>query len=282
MNGEQIIFGQQAPFFVTSKKGFGAVENQITTQKQYGLDGEFFVNQSLTTREIEIDGEIVTTDSEDLTELRIKLSSVLNPSLAGTLTYQADGRTFVIDVLVEEAPTIDDSPKNLSQTFSLKFKALDPYWADQSEQNRLIQLSSVVNAFKFPLQIINDFVFANIKVGDIQQIENKGDVIVGMKIELKVTGAVINPKILNVVTQEYFGFAGSYDNGTVFNIVTIRGKKEVTKTLNGVTTNAMSERLPDSSFLQLDKGNNFLTLQADNGVGNVIGSISFSPLVVGV
>lgn len=280
--GGEVVFGQQPPFLITSLKGFGAVENEITTQKQYGLDGEFLVHQRATSRDLEIDGEIQTQNSADMLEKRIQLNGVLNPKLAGTLLYQKNGRTFEIDVLVLHAPILDEASSNLSQKFSLEFKAIDPYWMDKSEQDRLIHLSSVSPKFKFPLQIIKNFIFSGISAGDITEISNKGDVVVGMSIELKINGAVTNPKVLNVITQEYFGFSGTYQAGTVLNIVTTRGKKEVTKTIGDVITNAMSERMKDSSFLQLQKGSNFFMVQADAGAENMVGSVSFSPLIVGV
>lgn len=282
IEGGEVVFGQQPPFFITSKKGFGAVENEITTQKQYGLDGEFLVHQRSTSRNLEVDGEIQTHDSDDMLERRIQLNAVLNPKLAGTLLYQNNERTFEIDVLVLHAPILDEPSSNLSQKFSLEFKAIDPYWMDKSEQDRLIHLSSVSPKFKFPLQIIKNFIFSGISSGDITEIENKGDVVVGMTIELKISGTVTNPKVLNVITQEYFGFSGTYQAGTVLNIVTTRGKKEVTKMINDVVSNAMSERMKDSSFLQLQKGSNFFMVQADVGAENMVGSVSFSPLIVGV
>ena len=280
--GGEIVFKQLPPFVITSKKGFASVENEITTQKQYGLDGEFLVHQRLSSRELDIEGTVLGSSIDDLDEKRRQLSATLNPSLAGTLTYKVGERSFEIDVLVEQAPVMDESRSNLTENFSLSFKAIDPYWMDKSEEGRLVQLSSVVPKFKFPLQIINNFVFNDISSGNITEISNEGDVVVGMTIELQIRGAVTNPKILNVTTQEFFGFKGTYQSGMVLKIVTVRGKKEVTKTDNNITVNAMKDRLPDSSFLQLQKGTNFFMVQADVGVENIVGGVSFSPLIVGV
>ncbi|WP_180235174.1 phage tail domain-containing protein [Bacillus cereus] len=281
-DGDRITFGQQPPFLISSKKGFAAVQNTITSQKQYGLDGEYFIHQQLESRDLEIDGEITGMNDANLMNNRLNLIKVFNPNLAGVLQFSDNGRTFEIDVLVEEAPTMDSSRNNLTEKFSLKLKALDPYWMDKSEQNRFISLSSVVSNFKFPLSIGSNFTFGEISSGNISEIKNNGDVVVGMDIELRITANCKNPKVLNVMTQEFFGFNGTYTSGTTFNICTIRGKKEVTKIVNGVITNAMAERMVGSSFLQLEKGSNFLKIQADSGAENVIGSVTFSPLVVGV
>ena len=52
--------------------------------------------------------------------------------------------------------------------------------------------------------------------------------------------------------------------------------------MNGTEVNAMSERLENSTFLFLEKGANYLQVQADSGVDGVIVNLTFTPLVMGV
>ncbi|QDK70352.1 phage tail domain-containing protein [Lactococcus protaetiae] len=283
-NGDKVEFGQQPPFLVTSIKGLGGVGNIITKQQQYGLDGSFLVNQQLDDRAPGIEGEIIASSSSDLATKCQQLSSLLNPNTAGTLTYYPDnGKIYEIDVLIEQPPVFDEPQNNLTQTFSIDFVALDSYWIDKSQADKLIPLSSVKNKLTFPLRITSGFTFANISSNNIQTIINKGDVSVGVKITLRIISDVVNPKILNVGTGEYFRLEETYSAGTVLTIVTLRGEKEVTGVqADGTMFNALKDWDDDSVFLQLAQGSNFLQLQADEGAANMIGTIQFSPKVIGV
>jgi hypothetical protein len=282
IEGSEITLGQAAPFLVSSKKGFGAVENAITSQQQYGLDGEVVVGQRLESRDIEIDGEILAPDDATLQQLRREMSSVFNPKLAGTLIYTVDNNSYSIDVVVEKAPTLDDPQTNTALKYSIQLKAADPFWIDNSKASKLIQLSAVNKAFKFPLGITSTFIFAGITSGNIKEIDNSGDMAIGFKLTLRLIGIATNIKVLNIETQEYFGFEGTFASGTVLFANSIRGEKQMTQTVDGITTNAMSVRMDGSTFLQIAKGSNFFQIQADEGVENVIGEIQFSPVVLGV
>lgn len=280
--GVEVILGAVAPFFITEKEGFGAVENTLTTQKQYALDGEILVSQQLTTRELKLTGEILANDIVEMQDLRTKLVSAFNPQLAGTLYYSNADKSYMIDVVVEIAPSLDSSAQNLSQEFSIQLKALDPYWIDSTEYNKLIHLSEVKGAFIFPVAVTSEYVFAHIMTGNITKISNTGDVAVGGIFTLTMTADVENITILDVVTQETFTFPHKYDAGTILQVNTIRGEKQVTKTIDGVTTNAISERGLGSSFLQMAKGDNFIQVTAESGTLNILTDFKFTPLVMGV
>lgn len=283
-NGGQVTMGQRPPFLVTSKKGFGGVENEVTTQKQYGLDGSSLINQQLSERDLEIDFEVIASDKADLEDKKEQISSIFNSKIAGLLTYQKDnGKVYQIDVLVTQPPNFDESSVNLTQSFKVTFLSLDSYWVDKNQANKLIPLSSMKKNLTFPLRITKGFTFSDISSNTIQSIENKGDVEVGMTITLSFKADVVNPKLLNIDTGEFFRLEATYSQGTVITIVTLRGSKEVTGVLaDGTEFNALEDWDEDSVFLQLAQGTNFLQLQADNGAENMLGSIKFSPKVVGV
>lgn len=283
-NGGQVTMGLRPPFLVTSKKGFGGVENEVTTQKQYGLDGSSLINQQLSERDLEIDFEVIASDKADLEDKKEQISSIFNSKIAGLLTYQKDnGKVYQIDVLVTQPPNFDESSVNLTQSFKVTFLSLDSYWVDKNQDNKLIPLSSMKKNLTFPLRITKGFTFSDISSNTIQSIENKGDVEVGMTITLSFKADVVNPKLLNIDTGEFFRLEATYSQGTVITIVTLRGSKEVTGVLaDGTEFNALEDWDEDSVFLQLAQGINFLQLQADNGAENMLGSIKFSPKVVGV
>lgn len=284
IEGEQVTFGQQPPFLVKSKKGFGAVENIITKQQQYGLDGSILINQQLDDRTLEIEGEFIAADLADLENKRTQLASLHNPKLSGTLTYFSDsGKVYQIDVIVEQPPVMDESSNNLTQKYSVRFISLDSYWVDKNQGDKLISLSTLKKNLTFPLRINSNFTFAIRSVNSIQTILNNGDVAIGMVITLHFNGEVTNPKILDVTTGEYFRLDKKYTLGEKLTIITLKGQKEVILTLDdGTEENDIEFWDEDSVFLLLRKGNNFLQLQADDGVENMVGTIKISPKVLGV
>ena len=83
--------------------------------------------------------------------------------------------------------------------------------------------------------------------------------------------------------QTFFGFKGTFEPGTRFELSTVRGNLYAKKIVNGVETNAVPERMEGSSFFRLSKGDNYLQLKAANNSQNGITcEMQFTPLVSGV
>lgn len=281
-DGQTIEISYSRPFILTGLEGFGAVTNEIASKKVHDFDGAQFVGESLVVRDMSINCRIIADSQEELSIYRKQLESAFNPQLAGTLYFEEFGKSYSIDVKVEIGADFDLAKTQTSQEFQLVLKALDPRWRDTSYYDSLIPLSTAVNKFKFPLVITDSFVFASMVSGQIIEINNTGDYAVGGVFTIKIMGPVKNPRIYNVLTQHFFGFSGDYDLGTTLTVITVYGKKKVRKVVDGVETNAMSEHMSGSDFIVLEKGSNYLQIQADSGVNSTIGELNFTPLVVGV
>lgn len=281
--GSQIHFGMRPPFVVASKLGFGAVENRIVSEEQYGLDGEVLVSERLDKRDLTIKGTIIGESPQDLFRLQHALIQTLNPKVPGTLIYQAFDKEFQIDVLVVKAPEMDEATKNTTTTYVCTFLALDPYWRDMSIYHALIPLAVATKKHSWPLEITKSYAFATLKSGEIVPVVNNGDVMVGGTFYFTLGAEATDPEVYNVITQEFFRFRGAYPAGTRFKLVTLRGLKEAAMVdVNGVEQNAMPLRDPASTFLQLDKGDNYFQVRASSGIGSVIVQLDFQPLVGGV
>lgn len=282
-DGEELVMGRFAPFYMLSFSGFGTPETTITTQNLFGVDGAQKVARQISVREMEIILLIKGESFDELQDLKQRVIKVLNPALSGTIIYEVLDKIFEIDVEIIKGVDEGENNTSLTQKGSLQFKALDPYWRDRSEYNKLIPLSQVENKFKFPLQITEDYKFAEMKPGEIITIDNTGDAAVGAIFTLNFTKSVKNPRIYNVRTQEYFGFNHVFGAGDVVTINTIRNQKQVLYKENGEDAiNAMSMRTPGSSFLILNKGQTYLQIQADAGLEGIIANLDYSPLVLGV
>lgn len=282
-NGKELVLGRFAPFFMLSFSGFGTPENNVVSQNLFGIDGAQKIAQQLNVRDMEVIMRIMARNFDDLQHLKRTAISVLNPSLAGTIIYTTPNGKYEIDVEVIKG--IDEAEDNTATTqkASLQFRALDPYWRDRSFYNNLIPLSHVRNLFKFPVNIVEKFKFAEMIPGEIITIENEGDAQVGAVFTMSFTKVVENPKIYNIRTQEYFGFNKTFNAGDKVTINTIRNQKRVLfKPNGGEEVNAMSMRMQGSTFLVLNQGNTYLQIQATSGLEGIIANLDYSPLVLGV
>lgn len=281
--GEQIVMSAIPPYRLRSKTGFSSVENVIVSQSNYEQDGESFVSSSLDVRDIELEGKIIETDHASMLRLRGELVRIFNPKLSGTIVYENNIGTYQIDVLPELAPTFNESAKTgIGQPFLINLKALDPYFTDKSEIDAEIPMARIEPLFSFPLNITNTFEFAQLIAGDVIEIQNNGHVSVGAVFTINVNGPLVNPRLYNVITQDYFALKGTFMTGTKLRISTVRGKKKVEQNDGDGWFNIMTKRKVESKFLQIDRGINYLQLQADSGVKFTTSYIKFEPKILGV
>ena len=115
----------------------------------------------------------------------------------------------------------------------------------------------------------------------IVNVNNPGDVPCGMKIVFSALGEVENPYLLNVNTQEYFKIAKTMVAGETITVTTGFGNKRVVDVLNGVTSTILSIDL-ESTFLQLETGDNLYRYYADDGIDMLECKIYYSPQYLGV
>lgn len=287
-DGQTLTFQKGQSFSLRSKSGFETTETKVKEEEVYGTDGAMLISKKLSVRDMTISGEIVplttTHDHEELLTLRKNLISIMNPKLSGTITYFNDIGEYSIDVIPIFAPSFNEVNKTYKLPFLINLRALDPYWTDKSEIDAEIPMAREENLFEFPLEITNDFEFSRLIAGDVIEIQNNGDVAVGAVLTINVNGILVNPRLYNVITQEYFALNGTFTTGTKIRISTLRGKKRVEEdTGDGQGyRNIMTKRKVESTFLQIERGINYLQLQADEGVEFTTSYIRFEPKILGV
>lgn len=282
-DGQTLELGQKRPFLITSREGLEQVENEITSTTQYNLDGAQLVGQRLNTRLITLKGEVVGEYQDELEELRKDLISVFNPKIAGALEYHVGDNIYTIDVLAETAPKFGSTQTSQTYDFTIELRALNPYWYDVTDYNKLIPLSQIENQMTWPLEIKANYVFSSIISGNITTITNNGDVETGAEYTLKVSGDVQNVKVLNVVSGEFFKINYTFEAGDVIVLNTIHNNFSVKLTKSdGDVINLIGNRDLSSSFFQLNKGDNYIQVTADVGKDLIIADMKFTPLVLGV
>lgn len=283
--GESIIFSNTPPFILSEKEGFESVDNNIISTTGYDQDGESLVSQNLDVRNLTIGGSILGVDKEEYLTMRRELIRVFNPKIAGYISYTNDIGTYEIDCIPEFLPRINEQDykgSKRAKTFTLSLKALDPYFTDKSEIDAEIPMARIEPLFSFPLEITKNFEFARLIAGNVIEIQNNGDVTVGAVFTIDVNGPLVNPRLYNVITQDYFALKGTFMTGTKLRISTVRGKKKVEQNDGDGWYNIMTKRKVESKFLQIDRGINYLQLQADSGVKFTTSYIKFEPKILGV
>lgn len=283
-NGDSIVISHVAPFVYKSISGLGQAENELSSIKQYGVDGATKTTSSLAVRDMEIEMMIAADNFADLQDLKRNAIHVLNPKVAGTLTYTVAGKSYEIDVELIKGIDEGDANTALTQSTVLQFQALDPYWRDVSYYDRLVSLSTADNRFKFPLQITDAYIFSTVLTGQIVQVENAGDAVVGGEFTFTFTRTVVNPRIYNIKTTEFMEFNRTFVAGEKLVVVTTRNKKKMTLyDIDGEEVNAMQFRVVGSTFLQLDNTQtNYLQAQAQSGIEGMFVTLKFVPLKLGV
>ncbi|WP_251421093.1 MULTISPECIES: phage tail domain-containing protein [Lactococcus] len=284
--GEELRMDRFGPIYLKSYEGFGTPENEVYSQKTFGKRGQRKTgSSSLSYRDMSIKLAIKEPSFEALQEHERQVMRILNPELAGTILFRDNTGFYSIDVEVLKGYEADESNSASTATATLEFRALDPEWRDEDVANKAIPLSLYKNKLKFPLAIKPGFAFATLVPGEIVEIKNRGDFAVGFELDIRFSGLVTNPRVYNVITQEFFGWDGEFSSGSNLYLSTIYGKKETWyKSEDGaLSTNAMKIRAVGSSFFELDNINtNHLVMQADSNVEHAISKISFTPLIIGV
>ena len=116
----------------------------------------------------------------------------------------------------------------------------------------------------------------------IVNVYNEGDVKSGMRIVFSAIGTVVNPSLLNVNTQEYIKVNAIMEAGDVITVNTEYGKKGATLTRAGETTDYFRHIDVDSTFMQLDIGDNVFRYDAEEGAAALEASIYHNNKYLGV
>lgn len=218
----------------------------------------------------------------EMSGYRSIFSAVFNPKLGeGYLIYKDDTKERKVKCLVSKLPffgltedTVDDCLISLT--------ACNPYWEELQEIKAEIALW--IGSFSFPLEIIESGIEMGYRMPSlIVNVLNEGDSPSGMRIEFKALATLDTPSILNVNDQtQFIRINKTMVAGEVISITTGYGNKRVESTLNGVATNAFAYIDLGSTFMQLDVGDNLLRYDAVNGLDNLVVSIYFVPMYLGV
>lgn len=277
--GQSIQLGNASPFILTKIDGTGAPKTTILTSKAPGQDGKSYHGTLLEERILPMEGAVSGVTIEDLySKIRI-LCSILSPKISGILTYTNDNKSYKIPYILEDL-SFKDRIENI-QEFLVQLYCPNPYWLDIQECKE--EIAAWIGDFEFNFEISSDGILMGHRENSvIVNILNNGDTECGMRIELTALATVVNPSLVNVNTQEYIKVKRTLTAGDRLVISTSFGDKRVELIRNGVASNVFNYIDLNSTFLQLDVGDNLFRYDAEDGANNLDVAIYYRPQYVGV
>ena len=278
--GQELILSNSRPFILESVENTASTGANISTSHSAGQDGITIDSVNIKEKLLPVTGGIVGQDKIDLDKKREYISSIFNPKHKGVLIYTNNTVTRKIQCRVQDITF--QSNVGLMQKFLIQFLCALPFWSEQYEKKEEVALW--VGDFEFPLEIPDEGIEMGHRVSNlIVNINNYGAVECGMRIQFKALATVTSPSLFNVNTREFIKVNRTLKAGDVLEITTEFANKriEMIKS-NGTRENVFNWLDLDSTFLQLNVGDNLFRYDAENGIDNLEVAIYYSPLYLGV
>ena len=283
--GEELVFGVGSQFHVNVIKdasGCADLSDVIYSTNSMGQHGDTLQSVRIEPREITVKGKIKESGRDTQLSLRRKALKVLNPELEGTLYYKYQSFTRKIGAKVDGSPIF--AHPDLTETFDITFKCLNPFWLETSQHRE--DIAGWLPDWYFPTVILRDdptsMIYGHRETNVIVTVYNAGHVSTGMTIQFRALGELTNPQLFNVRTRELMKINYSMVAGDVITVTTDYGSKGVELFRSGVTSNIYRYMDVDSSFMQLDIGDNVFRYGADTGLLNLEVTLFYDQKYLGV
>lgn len=277
-NNKTLDISENTSYKLIEIEGIEKSEFELNTVSNAQYDGSVVVNKRLKNRPIYIKVDY-NGDKKEIE--RKKLISFFNPKNSGVLiiSYGDMERSIVYEI---EGFNCKLTNIHDDLTFMVDFLCPNPYLRDIIESK--INIALWKGVFKFPLTIPKNIgIIVGLREPSlIVNVNNTGDVKCGVIIEFKALGTVSKPSLLNVNTGEYIKINKSMVAGEVITVNTNIGSKKIMQILNGVETNILNYIDLDSTFLQLNVGDNLFRYDAEANLNNLEVSIYYNPYYLGV
>lgn len=250
----------------------GITENasDIAASTTPSMDGDKINNIVTQPRGITLSLQI--KDDVPVEEAKRYILRSIKPKQKGRLVLHQSGRDIQIAGVVE---SISMPRFGQGIIMQISLYCSDPYWKDV--ENVLLQISRILNMHYFPIDEgglafpAEGIPFGEYDLNMTRTYTNDGDAECGMIITIIALADVVNPTI-HKADGSFIGVNDSMVVGDEIIINTNRGEKSITK--NGA--NILSKIKPGSSFIQLDTGDNEITIDSDGETeGNVYFLLTF-------
>lgn len=262
-----------SPGYILSSVDWGTIKGTHNTYKYMNQVGDSVSSILLGTREVTIEGWVVSISPQDLISKKNVLNGFVNPQELLELLYGEYKLQFYPDCTVKYSVNYKDNNDVICK-FQILGTAHDPVFTDAIE-NRL-NFATTTAQFHFPLAISSQLPEGGVVFGVrtdslIVSVINKGSVSTGMRILFKANGSLRNPQLINIGTQERLLINKSLVAEEEIEIVTSIGSKRVRGRIGDTNpyTNYFVYKTLDSTWLQLSPGTNLFRYDAEEGLDNL-------------
>ena len=274
-DGFSITFGEKGltPFLLVNAEGAYFADNKVTISENTMTDGGAYQGSIAKVRNIVLTLKDLTNHVYN----RNLIDALFKSGLPGTLIFKEDENERQIKYYVE---SIDSTGESGARTYTVSLLCPDPFFYAMGDV--VVYLAAWMGNFTFP----HDFLVAREEFGyrsnqRSQNIQNEqAENGIGMVITISAAGAVQNPSVIRVESNEaiQIGTAShpfTMGAGDTITITTSDNDKHVYFTHNGITAEINQYITEDSVFIQLMRGNNNIGYAADVGVDQMSVRISY-------
>lgn len=259
--GDILNLSTTVNYTVYKLEGLNPPAANISQTDNSFMDGSIVNNVRLASRNI----VLYMTINGDIETNRINLYRYFPLKHRVKLMYSNDTRDVYIEGVVENIECDLFSQRQIAQ---ISLLCNEPYF--KAVDSLVTYFSQIESMFSFPFAISESGLeFSAIISNPRKSVVNTGDTETGIVIELYANGSVSNPIIYDVYKRIHLALDCDMQVDDLITINTNTGKKSITLTRAGITTNAMGYLRQDSKWLQLESGDNVFTYACDSGASNL-------------
>jgi len=261
--GGSIELSPDSVYFWKDQEGMGGQSADIYTTQKTSRPGSRITGDHLLSQSITLIGQINTDIEDDVAQARETLLRATKPLATGKLVYENSLYTRYIPCVVKEAP---DPSGDIFPDFEIVFFCASPFWRNGDGESQVATgIAAWQDNIEFPLEIPEEGIeFTYQTASLLAHIVNTGDYELPIRIVITAISAVSNPKLINVLTQEYFYIDYDMLAGDVVTIDTDDDAITATLLRDGIETNIFNDVPEDATWLKIPVGDCYLRGDASN------------------
>lgn len=259
--GEVLQLSQNPAYVIKLIDGIDPPDAVINTARNANADGSVFNSAYVDNRTIQITMAI----NYPVEANRITLYRYFKSKYPVVLYYKNDSRNVFIDGYVQ---SIGVSYFNKKELFTVTILCPNPYFEGVEDETDISL--SVNSMFEFPFEIEDSIEFSEQNQHRETIVYNGGDVETGATFVLQANGSVVNPKIINLDTNEQFAFNVSLSFGDEIRLNTVKKQKSVlVYRFDGTIENLIGSTINGADWFQLRPQENNFTVTATSGINHL-------------
>lgn len=261
--GMSILIDKDESPYILESIDWGSPEISFESFKFPKQIGEKTTSTTIGTRDITVTGYIIGSSLSQIESRKDYLNRLISFDKNVTIYFYDKRISGKPSDIVKYGSDYANNNDVLCK-FTFYLTCDDPQFYDLDSSFR--DMSVVLPKFYLPFAMSKSgFIFSEKKISKIIEINNTGTNDIGMVITLKANGKVVNPKITDINSQDFFRIVKQMDYGETIVINTKIGQRNVVGITDGDELNYYQYRDIDSTWLQLKTGKNDISYSADEG-----------------